>query len=227
MSQSLRIAFMHIDRDTASFDLQRIANVFLNLKFEIYQFEIKEEMVSWNDFAKNPAEITRVAHDAHGFSFRCYHDARRLEIYQQVAWEVGENDQQAHIWMSSTTDNTPYFWRVEYDPPAYSRFLLDVGKHLYAVGHPRFGWIDFDFGLFTSYEDIELLELPILYWANFFSPIYVSKIGRSKILTAPAHNVEELPDGGFLYVLSSCPGHCIDHVPIEDVKRHFGVSRVR
>jgi hypothetical protein len=125
---------------------------------------------------------------------------------------------------------TPLFNYPDQNPGYYSRLFLDLGKRLYEVVSPTFGWLDMSSGLtgHTSFKDVEALALPHLYWANFFSPSYVEKIGRSKILSAPAWSIEELPDGGLLYVLSSSPGRSSEgHVPIEAVKAHFGVMSVR
>ena len=47
--------------------------------------------------------------------------------------------------------------------------------------------------------------IPGVYWANFFSKIYINTIGRGKFLTAPCYRREELSDGGFLLLTSESP----------------------
>ena len=50
---------------------------------------------------------------------------------------------------------------------------------------------------FPSNDDIVVRHL---YWANFFGPRYVERLGRQFLLEAPAHRVEDLDDGGLLLV---------------------------
>jgi hypothetical protein len=42
--------------------------------------------------------------------------------------------------------------------------------------------------------------LAYIYWGNIFGPAYVSHYGRDFLLGAPGWKVEELDDGGILYV---------------------------
>lgn len=61
-------------------------------------------------------------------------------------------------------------------------------------------------GKLTSTGGLRLEEnLPGIYWANFFSPIYVQFFGREKFRTVPAFHKEELPDGGYLLLTSPNP----------------------
>ena len=90
-----------------------------------------------------------------------------------------------------------------------------------------FGWIDFDYGSHTNFEDIENLRLPALYWATYLGPSYVRRIGQSKIINAPAWKVIPLIDGGYLYMTSPTPGLADIHVDTEEVKKYFGIEYVR
>lgn len=227
MSASLHIVFLDSQHLGKPRSLEQVVQVFLSAGFEIDQFKVEDEVMSWGEYAQKPEEIIAVAYKAKELSFPAFNPEWRLEILQQIGWGITKMGGERRAWIRTITDNTPYFWHAEYNPAKYSRLFLDIGKSLYEVLGPTFGWVDFDYGLFTTHEDIEALELPTLYWANFFGPAYVNKIGRDKILSAPAWAIEELADGGLLYVLASCPGLADDHVPPDSVKAHFGVANVR
>jgi len=227
MSASLDIFFL--DSHTLGYPttLERVVQVFLGAGFSIEEFEINNQAVTWEKEPGSMRRLLTLAHQARDWYFLAWSAEWRLEIRQYLAWGSLKMGRDNRAWICTTTDNTPYFWYAEKSPARYSRFYLEIGKQLYEVLRPTFGWIDFDYGLRTTHEDIEVLELPTLYWANFFGPAYVNKIGRDKILGAPAWTIEDLADGGLLYVLASCPGLADDHVPVESVQVHFGIESVR
>lgn len=225
MSASLDIFFLDSHTLGDPITLERVVQVFLDLGFEIDEFEVNNQAMAWEREPGSMRKLLTLAHQARNCYFLAWNAEWRLEIRQHIAWDSPKGEKEA--WICTTTDNTPYFWYAENNPARYSRFYLDIGKALYEILRPTFGWIDFDYGLRTTHKDIEALELPTLYWANFFGPAYVNKIGRDKILSAPAWRIEELPDGGLLYVLASCPGLADDHVSVESVKSHFGIENVR
>lgn len=227
MSASLDIRFLDSHTLGDPITLERVVQVFLDKGFNIEEFEVDDQAMSWEKGPESMRRLLSLAHQAQNCYFLAWNAEWRLEIRQYLAWGLLKMGREDRAWICTTTDNTPYFWYEEHNPARYSRFFLDIGKSLYEVLRPTFGWIDFDYGLRTTHEDIEALELPVVYWANFFGPAYVDKIGRDKILTAPAWTIEELADGGLLYVLASCPGLAADHVPVESVKAHFGVEQVR
>ena len=227
MSASLHIMFLNSDHLGKPGILEQILLVFKNSGFEVDQLTSSGEHGGQKERSQEHEKTMTLAYDVKGLSFRAFNSDWQLEVHQQIDWGASKLGGEKRAWFRTVTDNTPYFWRAKYDPTRYSRFFLDIGKDLYKIVSPSFGWIDFDYGLRTTYEDIESLELPTLYWANFFGPEYVSKIGREKIISAPAWVIEKLSNGGLLYVLSSCPGLADDHVPPDDVKSHFGAMQVR
>jgi len=227
MSASLHLLFLDSQHLGKPQSLEQVIQLFVNAGFEISQLKIENKIMSWEEYAQEPAKIMKLAYDAKELSFLAFNSEWSLEILQQIGWGIAKLGGERRAWIRTITDNTPYFWRTEYNPARYSRFFLDIGKRLYEILRPTFGWSDFDYGLRTTHEDIEALQLPVIYWANFFGPAYVDKIGRDKILSAPVWRIEELPDGGLLYVLASCPGLADDHVSVEGVKAHFGIESVR
>ena len=225
MTASLENLFL----DSATLGTQKIVaqilQAFIDLDFSIDEFEIEDEAKSGTRRLQSSGSA--LLSDNEEFSFRAYHTKWQFEIRQQIAWGEKRLGGKNRAWIRTSTDNTPYFWNREYDPDRYSRLFLDLGKSLYTLVRPQFGWADFNYGLFTAHIDIEKLALPALYWANYFGPDYVSKIGRDRIRNAPAWAIEDLPDGGILYILASSPGLATYQVPIEKVKSYFNVSQVR
>lgn len=64
-----------------------------------------------------------------------------------------------------------------------------------------------------------------LFWANLFGPEYVDMYGRNKLLAAPWHKVENLPDGGVLLFISSSPfdaSHPEYHARKEQLYEYLG-----
>jgi hypothetical protein len=208
--------------------LERILLFFEETGFIIKKFKIKKETIPWEGGLEKNEEKLQLSYEHKGCWFSAFNHIWRFEIYQDIFWDVPELGGKGRCYVCTSNNNEPYFWDPDRDPERYARFYLDIGKGLYTILQPTFGWIEWDLEwLPTKHEDIENLRLPALYWANFFGPPYVRKLGRDKILKAPAWRIEELPDGGLLYILASSPGWCKEHVSLEEVRAYFGVERVR
>lgn len=153
----------------------------------------------------------------------------RFEVFVALGWGEEHLGEEARTWVGITCFQTALFNRAEYDTDYYSRLFLDLGIGLYAVLRPAFGWLDFcQLSGFTGFDDVELVQVPHIYWANYFGPAHVAKLGRERLMAAPAWSVEQLDDGGILYVLGSGPGVvCEGHIAKADVQRHFRVESVR
>lgn len=153
----------------------------------------------------------------------------RFEVFVQLGWGEEHLGEEERAWVGATCFQTALFNRSEHDTEYYSQFFLDLGRELYAVLRPAFGWLGFcQLSGHTGFDDVEQLGVPHVYWANYFGPDYVSKLGREHLMSAPTWSTEPLVDGGILYVLGSSPGVvCEDHVAKADVQRHFGVESVR
>jgi len=95
---------------------------------------------------------------------------------------------------------------------------VNLAKSLYSVVKPNWGFISNDFcehaigttlnadGNIVGYNPPDVRwSLMGLFWANFFGPEYVAMFSREKLLAAPCHKVEVLPDGGILLLLSESP----------------------
>lgn len=227
MSASLQIVFLDSDYIGHPRSLEDVLQTFIGAGFAIEELQVGRRTINKEEYAQQVSDMLALAYNLMELSFRAFHPTWHLELYQQVGWGLPNLGGEKRAWVRTSTDNTPYFWRPEYNPELYSRRFLDLGKRLYSVVHPSFGWIDFDYGLLTTHQDIEALRLPVLYWANFFGPSYTAKIGRGKIAAAPNWRVEELLDGGLLYLIASSPGLASQTIPSEQVQAYFGVERVR
>lgn len=80
--------------------------------------------------------------------------------------------------------------------------FLQFAQLIYPHLEPAYGWIDEVGTRLHRTRDVPSRKLEYIFWANFFGPPYVERYGRDFLLGAPGWRVEELRDGGILYVLS-------------------------
>lgn len=126
------------------------------------------------------------------------------------------------------TDDTAMFTQPQWRPEDSAQRLLILAKALYYSTHPRFAWIERCHSRgYTVQEDVDKLLLPHIYWANFFGPEYVEKLGRECLMNAPGWRIEELDDGGILYVLTPSLMGTGPKKVVEEVKTYFGIETVR
>lgn len=98
-----------------------------------------------------------------------------------------------------------------------ANILLNISEKLYDFLHPFYAYADHEN---ERPEDEELISKDIkhIYWANFFSPEIVKKIGKEKLLSAPSWKTKKLKDGGILLVL----GPLIYKEEGEEVEKYLG-----
>ncbi len=126
------------------------------------------------------------------------------------------------------TKDTAMFTQKQWDPEDNARRLLELAKVIYNTIQPRFAWIErCHWKGYTTPEDVAQLRLPHLYWANFFSPAYVEKLGQEFLMNAPGWKKEPLPDGGLLYVLSPSLAGTGPKATVTAVQKYFSVPSVR
>ena len=79
--------------------------------------------------------------------------------------------------------------------------MLEVFKDLYNSWHPFYGHQDYEGGVSLNRDTvIEDQDIDYLYRINLFGPELVSKLGRDRLLSAPAWRIEELADGGIFLI---------------------------
>ncbi len=153
---------------------------------------------------------------------------KQLGFWLELKWQYDLSGRLVKTYVSLHSDDTPLFNREELHREYYAQLLLRFAKALYAILHPVFGSIDFCSNR-TREKDVQALEIPHIYWANFFGPEYVEKYGKEYFLKAPGWLHEELDDGGILYVLAPVMARRVKGYKalVEEVKAYFGVESVR
>ena len=72
----------------------------------------------------------------------------------------------------------------------------------------------------------DLLEPSFIAWANFFGPELVALLDRERLLSAPAHQVQELPGGSIVLTVAASPLEQLEpevQERIASVKNHLGI----
>lgn len=220
MSSSVDILFLDSQTLGQSKSLEAIFQVFIANQFEVRHVRVADEIYDAD------IEMFRKAYVTQAISFSAVNDSWPIEVFQQIAWGETQMGGERRAYIRTSTESVA-LWREEYDNSRYCTLFLELGKHLYEVVKPSFGWIDLYHGWTTTHEDIESINLTHLYWANFFGPRYMECIGRDKILNAPAWDIEELSDGGLLYLLAPHLGNTDEHVSTTAVREYFDVENVR
>jgi hypothetical protein len=78
--------------------------------------------------------------------------------------------------------------------------LLALAVDLYPALRPAYGWVD-EFGWNVLPDSVVAALRPVyLYWATFYGPAWVDRLGRDFLLGAPGWRVVDLEDGGLLHV---------------------------
>lgn len=235
MSYEPHLMLFNSNRLDNTSSLDRLIDVVENKGYTISALKVgdyRQIYATWSCYDQLAKAELSVAYEHQQLSFVALKTDDSFEVRLSLGWGLAHLNKPNRSIVKAVCLQTPRFNRDEENPKYYSRLFLDLGKQLFNTLQPTFGWLEVcEPAGHTSFDEVESLELPHLYWANFFSPAYVEKIGRNRILTAPAWSIEELADGGLLYVLSSGPGHAEstneDHVSVEAVKKHFGVQSVR
>ncbi len=212
--------------------LEQILDVVQDAEFRVEIIEVgslvTERFAFWRHYDKQVLRELHIAYEKRDLSFMAIDNLSHIILAFQVDWSLSDTGKPEHAWIRAYTDETIMFTRKELDPEHHSRRFLHLGEQLYTVVQPVFGWIErCPLSGYTASEDVEKLEVPHLYWANFFGPEYVRKVGREYLLNAPGWKKEGLENGGFLYVLSPSLSGTGPRAVVEEVKRYFGVESVR
>ena len=94
--------------------------------------------------------------------------------------------------------------------------FLHLSRSIYHLMQPDYGSIhqtqntldmltyDTKLGKKTVATDLNK-GIPGIYWANFFGPKIVAKIGKERLLSVPSNKTMQLHDGGLLILTSPSP----------------------
>lgn len=100
-------------------------------------------------------------------------------------------------------ENSPHFYKTNVNK------TIELSKELYKSTNPAFVGGEADnpdeYTPMPTKGELDKGIIKDILWFNIFPPKFVRKIGREKLLSAPAWKVEELDDGGILLVLTEHP----------------------
>jgi hypothetical protein len=100
--------------------------------------------------------------------------------------------------------------------PLFLEKFLELQIRFYLQFKSCIGWAGYD-PTVPHYDEFQTGELKALHWFNILGPHFVEKIGREKILNAPAWQIQELPEGSVVVRLSQHPD---EYEKIEGVYIH-------
>lgn len=134
-------------------------------------------------------------------SFRTEHRGSGFSLGWSMDWS--EVEKKPHLWVY---DNKDWLFsgdiHFDIDTTHLLKSFLYLAKDTYEIVQPVFAFISaFAPEVAPDDTDVASLRLPELLWANFFSPAFVEKIGRTKLTAVPLGYTEELSDGGVLYLI--------------------------
>jgi hypothetical protein len=108
------------------------------LEYTLSSFEVGGEPVDeWRE-----AGVTERAFNVQSFGFWATSHQKRFEINQQVGWGVKNLGAENLAYISASTFSTAPFRNDGEENAYYSRLMLDLGKSLYEIARPTFGWIE-------------------------------------------------------------------------------------
>lgn len=201
--------------------LEGIIDILQQLGYSIQHIEVakhQDRIAYWHGYNEQIQRELTTAYENQWLKFTAKNKSQDFEVVLHLNWKE-------YVHISATCYQTALFTRQVNNPPHYARIFLNFGKALYEYLKPDFGWQDIcEPAGYTWYDDINTLKIPHIYWANFFSPPFVKKYGKEKLLSGPAWLVEELKDGGILYVIAEAPGYSYGkYVSPKDVARYLGI----
>jgi len=129
-------------------------------------------------------------------SFRIQHTQTPLCATVSLYWDT-------YQYAQAVSYQTRLFRTDQEDAVKYSRVFLGLGKCLFDTLAPDFGWCDFsEPSGSTWFDDVDSLEFPYVYWANFLGARYVEKYGRKYLTDCPGTETQDLRHNGVLLVLA-------------------------
>lgn len=201
--------------------------------------------ISWEKHNNETAQQLSVAYEKQHLSFIFVDniDGGPIILTFYIRWQTihgapsGGRPWSWHLWkvegtgchtiVEARTDDTAMFTQKQWQPEKNAERLLRLAKLMYDILKPRFAWVErCHWKGYTTPEDVMQLRVPHIYWANFFSPAYVEKVGHAFLSNAPG-KIEGLADGGLLYVISPSLEGTGPKAVTTAVKEYFGVPHVR
>ncbi len=213
--------------------LEQILEMMLDIGFRVNMLQVGsfayESFAFWREYDERARGELDIAYDKQQLSFVMSDNHSYIVSTVKIGWSGSTRGQpeQTYILLEAGSPTT-MFTQKEHDPERHAQRFLEVGKRLYGLVRPTFGWIErCKPSGYTTWKDIENLVVPHIYWANFLGPAYVAKLGRDFLLKAPGWRTENLIDGGVLYVLSPSLTGTGQRSTVEQIRQHFGDVTIR
>lgn len=113
--------------------------------------------------------------------------------------------------------------------PAFAPAYLSLLGDLFEIISGEYGWARH--GAVHHGNDFDrvrrsLFEPTYVTWANFFGRGWVARIGRERLLSAPAYHIQELPQGSIVLTVAATPLDQLEpevQERISRVKSHLGI----
>lgn len=212
--------------------LEQLLDVVLDMRFKLKSLIVGSYVeglhASWQEYDEQARCELHIAYDKGELSFIAVDKESHLILQFDLDWERLDSGQLRRARVNVISSDTVMFTQKKFDREYYAQRFLELGERLYGVVQPTFGWIErCRASGYTKLGDVANLALPHIYWANFFGPDYVSKLGKDYLLNAPGWETKELEDGGCLYVLSPSLAGTGPRALVEQVKQYFTVDSVR
>lgn len=232
MSRNLNVALLCSNDIGRYQSLEKILHAIERIDHTVELLEVgnitTERFAFWRDYDDQTRKELGIAYQKQELSF--WVSGRQpgsINLPVKVRWRT-EKGNSCSGNMTAETSDTAMFTQKRWNPEDNAQKLLLLVKALYHASQPKFAWIERCHSRgYTTQKDIENLHLPHIYWANFFGPEYVEKLDRKFLVNAPGWKIEELEDGGILYVLTpSLVGTGPKRI-LQDVQAYFCVESVR
>lgn len=211
--------------------IETVLEAFVQARFDVYDFVVGGRQLAPTHGQGNyrlSDDGFRVAYEQSQVRF-CVRrssnigDGMSFELIVHLGWGEKHFKKMGRTWTGASSWQSPLFrsWG-DYDGKYYSKLFLETGSLLYSALLPEIGWLDYgDYGAFPSFQDVEGESVPNMYWANYFSPKWVARIGEDRLRLAPVGQIDTLVDNGLLYVLSPYLGEMENR---DTIQQHFGES---
>lgn len=122
-----------------------------------------------------------------------------LEVSMSFEWNV-EHDGRFRSLGKGFNWQTLLFLEDADESKLFSGIYLHLGTIVYQILQPAFGWLDtVDFGEGIYFDQLDNQEIsPTDYWATFFGPELMEKLGWQRVSNAEFQIMGEFQDGGVL-----------------------------
>jgi hypothetical protein len=213
--------------------LESLSNMGFTISYIRVGHHVHELFANWQSYDQQVLDEINIAYEKRHLVFLISEsrqdEYKYLQLWFELSWKRSEYGDLTHQQLYAYSEDTALFIQKKLHREFYAQRFLNVGTQMYNVLQPEFGWMErCPSRGYTKLQDVGSLKIPHIYWANFFGPSYVKKVGEEFLMDAPGWKKDSLDDGGILYVLAPHMGSVRKNNPLlESVKTYFQVDSVR